>query len=339
MPNGGTTRSLLVAVDGGDRVGFVNSLTVGRHPDNGLVLGDPRVSSRHAVIEWTRTGCHVKDLGSRNGTSLNGKRIRGWTSAKAEDVLRFGGASTWRIERLVQPPPPLGQLGYIEYQGSGRRIPIDVDRFLIGTAATADLCVPEWHPGSERRLRVVLYEESGVLWLQPVQEVPGIAVDGRPWEGGAPERITRETEFELGETRLRIVPTQRRDPVATTAFRGRPNKHYDLELHLAFEGPDEGTIAIVRGADRWQCQAGQRFVLLYLLASARGEWAADRDLRIRIWGAARAREMGRNALHKLIYDTRQMLLASGIDGWFIEKRRGQTRVRLAPERIHIQELS
>ncbi|MDP7111378.1 MAG: hypothetical protein QGH45_05420 [Myxococcota bacterium] len=68
---------------------------------------------------------------------------------------------------------------------------------------------------------------------------------------------------------------------------------------------------------------------------ARGAWVDDRDLRVKLWGAARAREMGRNALHKLIYDTRQMLLDAGIDGWFVEKRRGQTRVRLDASRIHI----
>ncbi len=339
MPEEGNTRSVLVAVDGGDLVEFAQTLTVGRHPDNGLVLGDPQISSRHAVLEWTHTGCQARDLGSRNGTSLNGKRIRGWTSVKNQDVLRFGGASAWRVESLAPPPPPLGQLGYVEVLGSGRRVPIDADRFLIGTSATVDLRVPEWVDRAEHKLRAVLYEESHTLWLQPVHGIPGIVVGGRPWRDSPPVRIVRETEIHLDDTQLRIVPVQARDPVKTTAVRDRPGKHYDLDLHLTFEGPDEGTIAVVRGADRWHCRAGQRFVLLYLLARARGDWAADRDLRVKLWGAARAREMGRNALHKLIYDTRQMLMAADIDGWFIEKRRGQTRLRLAPDRIHIVEHS
>lgn len=338
MPEVGAMRSLLIALEGGDSVDFAQTLTVGRHPDNGLVLGDPQISSRHAVLEWTHTGCHIRDLGSRNGTSLNGKRIRGWTSIKQDDVLRFGGASAWRVGHLAPPPPPLGQLGYVEVLGSGRRIPIDADRFLIGTSATVDLRIPEWIDSGGSKLRVVLYEESHTLWLQPVRGVPGIVVEGRAWRDGPPKRITREIQIDLGGTQLRIVPVQTHDPVRTTAVRERPGKRYDLDLHLAFEGPDEGTIAIVRGADRWHCRAGQRFVLLYLLARARGDWTADRELRVRLWGAARAREMGRNALHKLIYDTRQMLLAADIDGWFIEKRRGQTRLRLAPDRIHITEL-
>ena len=333
-----TARSTLASQAGGDQVEFVHALTVGRHPHNGLVLGDARVSSRHAVVEWTHTGYNVRDLGSRNGTSLNGKRIRGWSAIKEGDVLRFGGGEGWVAERLVPPPPPMGQQGYLEFIGSGRRVPIDSDRFLIGVGPAADLRVPDWCEGASGRLRAVIYEESDTLWLQPARGIEGVQVDGETWTGGEPLLLSREVEVTLGPTALRVVPALRGDPVVTTAVRRRPGKRYDLSLHLAFEGPDEGTITIERAGELWQCRTGQRFVLLYLLADARGAWVDDRELRVRLWGAARAREMGRNALHKLIYDTRQMLLDAGIDGWFVEKRRGQTRVRLDAARIHITPL-
>jgi pSer/pThr/pTyr-binding forkhead associated (FHA) protein len=49
--------------------------TVGRHPDSDIFLDDVTVSRRHA--ELIRTGSHlvVKDLGSLNGTYVNGERV------------------------------------------------------------------------------------------------------------------------------------------------------------------------------------------------------------------------------------------------------------------------
>ncbi len=50
-------------------------MTIGRGSDNDLVLGDPRVSRRHARIQ-VRGGRRVlSDLGSRNGTRVNGTPV------------------------------------------------------------------------------------------------------------------------------------------------------------------------------------------------------------------------------------------------------------------------
>ena len=46
-------------------------LIVGRAPECGLVLDDPKVSSTHAEIVATRNGVRVRDLGSRNGTFVD----------------------------------------------------------------------------------------------------------------------------------------------------------------------------------------------------------------------------------------------------------------------------
>jgi len=63
--------------------------TVGRHPQNSLVLNDPFVSTRHARIEKTENGFSVRDLGSRNGTFVNGLRVRE-AVLTPHDRLRFG---------------------------------------------------------------------------------------------------------------------------------------------------------------------------------------------------------------------------------------------------------
>ncbi len=48
--------------------------TIGRKGTD-ILLSDPEVSKLHAVITVTREGCTLKDLGSTNGTYLNGRKI------------------------------------------------------------------------------------------------------------------------------------------------------------------------------------------------------------------------------------------------------------------------
>lgn len=51
------------------------SLVIGRAPDCGIVLDDPRVSRAHARLEAGADGVTVHDLGSRNGTYVNDDRV------------------------------------------------------------------------------------------------------------------------------------------------------------------------------------------------------------------------------------------------------------------------
>lgn len=51
------------------------SLTIGRDPVSDVVLNDPEVSRQHARFSQTETGYQVQDLGSTNGTFVNGERL------------------------------------------------------------------------------------------------------------------------------------------------------------------------------------------------------------------------------------------------------------------------
>ncbi len=51
------------------------SLRIGREPDNSLVLDDNVASRYHAVIEPAGQGFRIRDLGSSNGTFVNGRRV------------------------------------------------------------------------------------------------------------------------------------------------------------------------------------------------------------------------------------------------------------------------
>src|SRR5262245_26257891 len=64
----------------------VNS--VGRLPDNTVILKDEHVSRRHCPIVVHRDGrCEVHDIASKNGTVLNGTKIAGPTRLKPGDTI------------------------------------------------------------------------------------------------------------------------------------------------------------------------------------------------------------------------------------------------------------
>ncbi len=67
--------------------------TVGRRPDNSLLIEDSSVSSNHAEIFFENNNFFVKDLGSTNGTYINGAKIKK-APLTHDDELRFGSIVT-----------------------------------------------------------------------------------------------------------------------------------------------------------------------------------------------------------------------------------------------------
>jgi hypothetical protein len=65
-------------------------VTVGRQSDCTIPLNDQNVSRRHAQITPGRGAYVIADLGSTNGTMLNGTRITGEQRLNDGDILSFG---------------------------------------------------------------------------------------------------------------------------------------------------------------------------------------------------------------------------------------------------------
>ena len=64
-------------------------ITMGRGPNNVIVLVDPKASRRHCVIEKSDEGIIIRDLGSRNGTTVNGSKIE-VSPLKEGDIIGVG---------------------------------------------------------------------------------------------------------------------------------------------------------------------------------------------------------------------------------------------------------
>ena len=88
------------------------TITIGRAPDNMIVIDDPSVSNRHALLEQAGETYRLKDLDSTNGTKINGVPITE-TLLRFEDRIRFGAIEA-RFEPNVRGSKSLPKVEPIE---------------------------------------------------------------------------------------------------------------------------------------------------------------------------------------------------------------------------------
>ncbi|MGQ0712234.1 MAG: adenylate/guanylate cyclase domain-containing protein [Gemmatimonadaceae bacterium] len=83
-------------------------LVVGRAPNSDIPIFDPTISRRHAEVECGNGHFAIRDLGSSNGTYVNGERVtdRAFTPG---DVITFGKVS-FRVTEAPEVPAPAPRL-------------------------------------------------------------------------------------------------------------------------------------------------------------------------------------------------------------------------------------
>jgi serine phosphatase RsbU (regulator of sigma subunit)/pSer/pThr/pTyr-binding forkhead associated (FHA) protein len=74
----------------GKAIQFDGEIVVGRSAHADAVVDDASVSRRHAMLRWHEGECVVLDLGSANGTLVNGQRVVKPTRLKPGDMVAFG---------------------------------------------------------------------------------------------------------------------------------------------------------------------------------------------------------------------------------------------------------
>lgn len=72
---------------------LTSSNLLGRAADNAICLEDPLISAHHARVSFAGGQWLVEDIGSRNGTLINGLRLEGPVALASGDILGLGGLS------------------------------------------------------------------------------------------------------------------------------------------------------------------------------------------------------------------------------------------------------
>src|SRR5437667_1909121 len=95
-------------------------ITIGRAPENMIVIDDPSVSGRHAQLRLAGEVYRLKDLESTNGTRVNGVPVTE-TALRFDDRIRFGA-----VDALFEPDMrgsrPLPELEELEAKPAESRV-------------------------------------------------------------------------------------------------------------------------------------------------------------------------------------------------------------------------
>lgn len=160
-----------------------DSLTIGRTPENTIVLADRSVSRQHARIEWQNEGFSITDLGSTSGTRINYQPLTPNTSQALNDgdliqigdsVLRFS------LERPEQLSPRASRVPavLVRTEEWSQEFILESPRVLLGSHGSVDILVDAL---GINRVHASLEEKSEQCLIIYLGETPqGLVSGGQP---------------------------------------------------------------------------------------------------------------------------------------------------------------
>jgi predicted component of type VI protein secretion system len=89
-PSSGTAASARLLLDGRELALPSGAHLLGRVPEASVRIDSASVSRHHARITVSDAGSSIEDLGSKNGTFLNGTRVTGSQPLRDQDEVRLG---------------------------------------------------------------------------------------------------------------------------------------------------------------------------------------------------------------------------------------------------------
>jgi adenylate cyclase len=103
-------RLILATAEGQQAIDLRSTNSLGRHPNNTIQLLDKIVSKEHCILEQRESQFVLRDLGSLNGTYVNGERVRGEIVLKHGDDISLGSTRA-RYDAGSGVPLPLPPVG------------------------------------------------------------------------------------------------------------------------------------------------------------------------------------------------------------------------------------
>ncbi|MDZ4812466.1 MAG: FHA domain-containing protein [Pseudomonadota bacterium] len=149
-------KALLRGVSGpyfGKVLAVPGRLVIGRGSDCDLVLDEPEMSRKHAMIEVTAAGIYLRDMGSANGTYVNGVQVR--------DAVLY----------------------------SGDQIAFDRNRFLIEAPGMPTRADGQYQAEQLMGQKSATPQSTQAMPAVPVQQSHRQSTSSEPLTGGAPAPI------------------------------------------------------------------------------------------------------------------------------------------------------
>jgi hypothetical protein len=289
--------------------------TIGRAASCQLVLDRPVISGHHATIRWSEGKWTVRDLGSRNGTFLNGRRLAGgvadWPQelAKGDLILFAGEDEAWELIDASEPKPLL--------------IPLESDLPAIELDDQDVLALP-----SADEPLVVIYQRQGYWQLE---------------RDGDCSLLEDRQEIVVAERRYRLMVTGALEATVEAESKLVRRRVEDMILDIKVSrDEEEASVAARMGDEVHELPSRTYLYLLAFLARRRCEEAATRGPDagwVDVDTACRELSLASpEALALLVYRCRKAIKDSGVEdpAAIIDRsRRRQVRIGVGAEQLSV----
>jgi hypothetical protein len=285
-------------------------LLIGRSPTCGLRIPEGYVSAQHAALRWGGARWEVKDLGSRNGTYLNGVKLeagRAYPVARGAELAFGSEAELWQLQD-DEPPQAMA----IPLDGGD---PVTPENDVIGLPSSA-------HP------EVSIFRDSDGVWKLETVDGDRTALEhhrlfqvaGRPWRFACAEVLGPSSSSLLSTNPV---------PVLLRFLVSRDEEHVELRAEL-------GQLVIDLGSRSHNyllltLARGRREDVVNGIPSAACGWIHQEDL-------LSALHISATQLNIDVFRIRQHFARAGLPGFVnvIERRPRSKQLRLGVATFEIE---
>ena len=282
---------------------------LGRHAGSDIRIDSAKVSSKHASLHWRGDGWELRDLGSRNGTFVNGKRLASGDRVMMNPGAVFSLSRSTTVFELIDASGPC--------------------------AAARNDSTGEWNFATRGLLAlpndtqpiVTLFKASDGQWTIETVDSTRAAIDGEQIRVGD-ELYTLEIPAPMLETMPSIT-----SPLIDS-----------IRLRLAVTPDEEDVEATVIVDGQMRRLPPRRYH--YLLVTLARAWLADEGVPMSVRGyvdrdyLCKKLEMDVNKLNVEIHRARKQFTDIGIDGaaGLFERRPGTLEVRIGIHDVEVVRL-